>query len=103
VESTLSRMAATASEGSDGAPVRELRPLVVMLPRQPGSRESRYAHLLGGPVEAASRPPAPDRGVDGTSTATVSSRVTELEVAVAALRAAFAGVEARLAKLELEG
>ena len=26
-------------------------PLVVRLPRQPGSRESRFAHLLGGPVE----------------------------------------------------
>ncbi|QQS47136.1 MAG: YceH family protein [Acidobacteriota bacterium] len=39
-------------------------PLVVKLPRQPGSRESRYAHLLGGEVdlEQPVRPePAPDR------------------------------------------
>lgn len=41
--------------------------LVVKLPRQPGSRESRYAHLLCGPVEAALEPergqtPAPSRG-----------------------------------------
>lgn len=28
--------------------------LVAILPRQPGSRESRYAHLLSGPVEEAS-------------------------------------------------
>ena len=28
-------------------------PLTVMLPRQPGSREARWMHLLGGPVEAA--------------------------------------------------
>lgn len=27
--------------------------LVAMLPRQPGTKESRYAHLLSGPVEAA--------------------------------------------------
>jgi len=27
------------------------KPLIVKLPRQPGSRESRFAHLLGGPVE----------------------------------------------------
>ena len=27
-------------------------PLTVMLSRQPGSREARWAHLLGGPVEA---------------------------------------------------
>jgi uncharacterized protein YceH (UPF0502 family) len=26
-------------------------PLVVKLPRQPGTKESRFAHLLGGPVE----------------------------------------------------
>jgi uncharacterized protein YceH (UPF0502 family) len=40
-------------------------PLVVRLPRQPGARESRWAHLLGGPVdtapmpEAAAEPPSP--------------------------------------------
>src|SRR3569833_32399 len=28
-------------------------PLVTLLPRQPGARESRYAHLLCGPVESA--------------------------------------------------
>src|SRR4051795_12617833 len=28
-------------------------PLVAVLPRQPGTKESRYAHLLSGPVEAA--------------------------------------------------
>ena len=27
--------------------------LAVMLPRQPGTKESRYAHLMSGPVEAA--------------------------------------------------
>jgi len=27
--------------------------LVAMLPRQPGTKESRYAHLLSGPVESA--------------------------------------------------
>ena len=29
------------------------QPLVVKLPRQPGAKESRFAHLLGGPVAAA--------------------------------------------------
>jgi len=28
-------------------------PLTVMLPRQPGSREARWMHLLGGPIDAA--------------------------------------------------
>ena len=27
-------------------------PLVAVLPRQPGTKESRYAHLLSGPVES---------------------------------------------------
>ena len=43
VQATLERMAAKPEGEAAG-----LRPLVVMMPRQPGSRESRYAHLLGG-------------------------------------------------------
>jgi len=39
VESTLNRLAE-----------RQERPLVTRLPRQPGTKESRYAHLLGGEV-----------------------------------------------------
>lgn len=31
------------------------RPLVVKLPRQPGTKESRYAHLLGGEVRVEER------------------------------------------------
>jgi hypothetical protein len=41
VESTLQALAA-----------RSPQPLVVRLPRQTGYKESRYAHLLGGPPEA---------------------------------------------------
>ncbi len=41
------------------------RPLVVQLPRRPGSRESRWAHLLCGPVEAAT---------ESTAGAAVASR-----------------------------
>src|SRR5271157_3791881 len=31
-------------------------PLVALLPRQPGTKESRYAHLLCGPVESIALP-----------------------------------------------
>ncbi len=55
VTATLERLArrpapeeAEATQGSQ----RSTGPLVVLLPRQPGSREARYAHLLGGPVAA---------------------------------------------------
>jgi uncharacterized protein YceH (UPF0502 family) len=33
-------------------------PLAALLPRQPGTKESRYAHLLSGAVEAAPAPAA---------------------------------------------
>jgi uncharacterized protein YceH (UPF0502 family) len=56
-------------------------PLVAKLPRQPGTKESRYTHLLSGPVEAA---PA--------------ERPVPLEPATVAVRAE----NERIAKLEQE-
>lgn len=62
-------------------------PLVVRLPRLPGAREQRWAHLLCGPVAAAS-PAAPaaaaphDEGHQG-----LAARVDVLEAEVARLRA----------------
>jgi uncharacterized protein YceH (UPF0502 family) len=58
VQSTLERLANRGSDApaDNNAPRSESaasQPLVVMLPRQPGSRESRYAHLLGGPIAAS--------------------------------------------------
>ena len=93
VESTLGRLMAPVGDGEQA-----IRPLVVVLPRQPGSREARYAHLLGGPVEAAA---ARDSGgeVRGPAAAgtTLAARVVELEAEVAALREAVARIEDRLA------
>jgi uncharacterized protein YceH (UPF0502 family) len=92
VESTLGRlMASSAGEESSA-----MRPLVMVLPRQPGSREVRYAHLLGGPVEFAPR----DFGVEARGHSagepTLAARVAELEAEVAALRAAVARIEDRM-------
>jgi hypothetical protein len=51
-------------------------PLAMRLPRQPGTKEPRYAHLLAGePAMAAAEPEAPRAG-----------RLAELEAAVAGLR-----------------
>jgi uncharacterized protein YceH (UPF0502 family) len=91
VESTLARLMAAPGEET------AFRPLVTVLPKQPGSREARYAHLLGGPVEAAVRQPSSgevhtSRG-EGSALAV---RVAELEADVAALRAAIARIEDRL-------
>jgi uncharacterized protein YceH (UPF0502 family) len=56
-------------------------PLVVKLPRAPGAREQRWAHLLCGPVDlaAGAEAPADDAGL--------VARVAALEDSVAALRA----------------
>lgn len=98
VESTLARLTAAASEETSA-----MRPLAVVLPRQPGSREARYAHLLGEAVEAASREPGSERrGSDGDAAAGtaaetgLATRVSELEAEVAALREAVERIEASL-------
>lgn len=80
-----------------GALAARPAPLVAVLPRQPGTKEARYAHLLGGvpdvpatPVPAAPAPaPAPPPGD--------AARVAALEAEVAALRRALAALEEQFA------
>ena len=95
VESTLARMMAEPSEGEQA-----MRPLVAVLPRQPGSREARYAHLLGGPVEAqaaaSERPSSRSNFASGAPDDSVTERIGALEKEVAELRAIVARLEARL-------
>lgn len=56
--------------------------LVVLLPRQPGARESRWAHLLSGtPAVEAAVPAAAEQGEPS-----LRERVERLEAEVAALR-----------------
>ena len=63
--------------------------LVVRLPKQPGSREHRWAQLLGGPVEvdAHAASAAEDDGVTTGELATLKSNVAQLRDDVAELRA----------------
>jgi uncharacterized protein len=63
-------------------------PLAVLLPRQPGSRESRWAHLLSGAVEAPTAEP-PSRaaapaasGVDAAEFAALKAEVAELRAVI---------------------
>jgi uncharacterized protein len=58
-------------------------PLVVLLPRAPGAREPRWAHLLCGPVELQ-----PDHGAapGGGTLDALQLRIAELETEVASLR-----------------
>lgn len=62
-------------------------PLIMELPRQAGTREQRYAHLLCGEpdIQPATAPGAASR-ITETANPGLEQRVTELEQAVAALR-----------------
>lgn len=53
-------------------------PLVTLLPRAPGARESRWAQLLCGPVEAAAAPSASTAATDNS----LQERITTLEAQV---------------------
>ncbi len=76
---------------------REDGPFVVRLPREPGRRESRYAHLFSGEVEGASYTESGDR-MDDVPTLTrlaqhtLEQRVTDLEASVAELKAQLAAL-----------
>lgn len=70
-------------------------PLVVQLPRVPGAREARWAHLLSGPVKAADSPPpsaatsapSPSDPTLAAALASLRDDVTRLQRETAALRA----------------
>ncbi len=60
-------------------------PLVVRLPRAPGMREQRWAHLLCGPVDVDE---AADAAASSTGRQDLQARVEALEQEIAALRSA---------------
>jgi len=71
-------------------------PLVVLLPRQPGRKEQRYAHLLAGPPEVSAEghlPVEPAR----VKVLAENQRITALEEAVAELRWEVEALRAQLA------
>ena len=82
VQSTLERLAA-----------RE-QALAIALARQPGAREIRWAHLLGGPQagQTAGQTGAPDSAASGSA---LSEEVAELRAALAALEARVQALEHR--------
>ena len=92
VASTLERMAARPAIDADPGATG---PLVLLLPRQAGSREARYMHLLGGPVDAAACQSEERRQTAGRADAGVKE---ELE----ALRLFCVQLQQRLSALETE-
>ncbi len=87
VEATLASLAA-----------HQPTPLVVKLPRQPGTKESRYTHLLAGPAEVSlsSAPPSPSGPVPPASHSD-ADRIVKLEEEAAALRRELADLQQQFA------
>lgn len=86
VESTLKRLV----EREDG-------PFVVKLPREPGMRESRYAHLFSGEVQI---PEAPETApTPGSFTCSDQERLAQLEEQVSALRQELDELKRKVEKL----
>jgi uncharacterized protein YceH (UPF0502 family) len=85
VEAFLEEMA-TRPDAAGGA-------LAIKLPRRPGERESRWAHLLSGPVDAEAQVAAAD------SPAPPSEALAALRAEVAQLREELAALRAEVERL----
>jgi uncharacterized protein YceH (UPF0502 family) len=110
VQATLERLANRSEAGGGSGLTSEgvyavSGPLVVMLPRQPGSRESRFAHLLGGPVAAtavdASRPVHASRDESSSQAVDEAAIETRIEARIEArIAERFEFFASRIATLE---
>jgi uncharacterized protein len=83
-------------------------PLVAVLPRQPGTKEARYTHLLSGPVEALRAAALdstmqPEAGQFAEQDAGHEDRIVRLEVTVVELRQEIAALKARIDDLFGDG
>jgi uncharacterized protein YceH (UPF0502 family) len=83
VQSTLQRLA------------QREPPLVKMLPRQPGTKEARYAHLLSGAVQNQASATAPETAV--THRTADGERIARLENELATLQNEVANLKQQLA------
>jgi uncharacterized protein YceH (UPF0502 family) len=95
VQSTLERLAGRSAPDEAGNP--GTGPLTTALPRQPGSREVRFAHLLGDQPH-----PTASSQEQTSSVAVPASRLAQLEIEVAGLVAALQTVQARVDRLEAD-
>jgi len=68
-----------------GLSLRE-EPLIVKLPRQTGSRESRFAHLLGDPIEMEQRVAALHSATPVQSAQAENERIAKLEEEIVSIR-----------------
>lgn len=84
-----------------GLSLRDM-PLVVKLPRQPGSRESRFAHLLGGPVEMEQSEAPPHPAPSVLQRHSENDKIAKLEEEIASLRMELSDLKQQFAELKRE-
>jgi len=97
-----SRMAPFSEVGQVEAALESLRtredgPFVVRLPREPGRRDSRYAHLFSGAVAVAAIEEAPQPVAVANVAGETSARLDRLEEQVRRLREELDDMKGRLA------
>jgi uncharacterized protein YceH (UPF0502 family) len=99
VQSTLERLASreTPEAGNDAAATG---PLTIILPRQPGSREARYAHLLGGPPDMSSTQHIRSSETQDDPASSTAQRLAQMEAGIAELSARLQALQARVDQLE---
>jgi uncharacterized protein YceH (UPF0502 family) len=100
VQSTLERL---ATRPAPDAANNETGPLTTVLPRQPGSREARYAHLLGDPPSVASMQPSGATDETSHTSATgpsTAQRLARMEAEIASLTTALEELRTRIELLE---
>jgi uncharacterized protein len=73
-------------------------PLVKLLPRQPGNKEARYAHLLSGDVEVREAPQVQVKEAAISSSAAENARMMALEGEVAVLQKEVADLKRQCAE-----
>jgi uncharacterized protein len=72
-------------EALNALALRDPQPLLTKLPRQPGTKESRFAHLLAGPVETAAADTTPRPEPATLAVRAENERIAKLEEEVARL------------------
>jgi uncharacterized protein YceH (UPF0502 family) len=103
VISTLERLASRPQPADVGSAAPDASgPLVVMLSRQPGARESRYSHLLGGAIAVSAPPASWSQSLPDLSAGSSSSRelLASLQEEIATMRSTITALELRVEHLE---